>query len=216
MDIYLRDPEGPTLRIPVMPPEIAIKREKSIETVEIINIGEVDFPKGEKIKEISFSSFFPKEYDSSYCRHPDLMDPQDAMNQLTAWMAKKGPVRLMIPPTIINVLVLVSVNNSVFRGGEPDDVYYELVCRTWREIKVRTSAEKAAQVDTGGTALLERPDLKPKPAIYEVVPGDTLWNIAKLQYGKGSRWKEIYDNNREEIGPSYDLITPGMKLVMPV
>ncbi|MEM3453456.1 MAG: hypothetical protein QW835_07540, partial [Candidatus Hadarchaeum sp.] len=101
MDFYLIDPAGPTLHLPVNPiGDITIRREKQYETVNIINIGEVDFPTGEKLKEISFSSFFPAEYDPSYCRYPDLPDPQEAMNQLTAWTASKKPVRLIITETI--------------------------------------------------------------------------------------------------------------------
>lgn len=213
MDIYLIDPEGSKLQIPVMPPEISIRREKHIETVEIINLGEIDFPKGERVKEISFSSFFPKEYDSSYCRYASLPDPAEAMNQLTTWEIKKGPIRLIISDTPVNALVLVSVHNSTFKGGEPDDIYFELVCRTWREVKVRTTAEKAAQ--TSGNSLEARVDVKPTPKTYTVKPGDNLWAIAKYNLGSGSKWGNIYDLNKSTIGPSASIIQPGMKLVMP-
>ena len=145
MDFYLIDPAGPQLHIPVNPGEVKIRREKSYETVNIINLGEIDFPHGEKIKEITFSSFFPKHYDPSYCRYIDIPDPQEAMNKLTAWTMSKKPVRLIITETIVNVLVLVSVHDTTFKGGEPGDVYFDITCRTWREIKVRTAAEVLTQ-----------------------------------------------------------------------
>jgi len=60
MDFYLIDEStGTLLHLPVNPEEVTINREKLYETVELLNLGEVDFPKGEKLKEISFSSFFP-------------------------------------------------------------------------------------------------------------------------------------------------------------
>lgn len=187
-----------------------------METVNILSLGEVDFTTGEKLKEISFSSFFPAEYDPSYCRYPDLPDPQQAMNQLTAWTAAKGPVRLIITGTIINVLVLVTAFPTYFRGGEPGDVYYDLTLRTWREIKVRTAAEAVAPAASPGVAQQRsRPDLKPVPKIYVVKPGDSLWKIAKLQLGDGRKYKAIYDANKAVIGPDPNLIKPGMKLVMP-
>ncbi|MCM1049605.1 MAG: LysM peptidoglycan-binding domain-containing protein [Clostridiales bacterium] len=34
---------------------------------------------------------------------------------------------------------------------------------------------------------------------YTVKPGDTLWKIAKNQYGKGYRWRKIYDANSDQI-----------------
>jgi nucleoid-associated protein YgaU len=217
MDFYLIDPAGPQLHLPVNPGEVTIRREKMIETVNILNLGEVDFPTGEKLKEISFSSFFPRDYDPSYCNYADLPDPQEAMNLLTAWTAGKKPVRLIITETIINTLVLVTAHASTFKGGEPGDVYYDLTCRTWREVKVRTSAEAATLMAAAvGTAQQRpRPDTKPVPKVYVVRPGDTLWKIAKLQLGSGSKYSVIYQANKAVIGPDPNKIVPGMRLVMP-
>lgn len=216
MDIFLLDPAGPQLQLPVNPiGDITIRREKQIETVNIINIGEIDFASGEKVKEITFSSFFPKEYDSGYCRYPDIPDPQLAMNQVTAWMMSKKPIRLIITDTIVNALVLVSAHTSQFRGGEPGDVYYDLTLRTWREIKVRTTADLAAA--NGSAASASRPDLKPVPKLYTVKPGDNLWKIAKMELGDGTRWRDIYTvpENQKTIGPDPNFIRVGQQLVMP-
>ena len=215
MDVFLLDPAGPTLRLPVLPGEISVEREKDIETVKIIDLGEVDFPTGEKVKEISFSSFFPAEYDPAYCQYADLPDPQEAMNQLTAWMMSKQPVRLIITETIINVLVLVAAHITKIKGGEAGDVYYELRLRTHRSIKVRTSAEPREPADSSGVAIEPRPDTKPVPAVYVVKSGDTLYAIAKMQLGNGSRWQEIYESNRSTIGSDANIILVGQRLVMP-
>ncbi len=215
MDIFLIDPAGGQLRLPVNPIEIQIRCEKNFETVNILNIGEIDFPNGEKVKEITFSSFLPAEYDSSYCRYPDIPDPQEAMNQLTAWTMGSKPVRLLITDTPINVLVQISAHTSMFKGGEPGDIYYDLTCRTWREVKVRTTAEQFKPVNSAGVAAIPRPDLKPVPKVYVVKPGDSLWKIAKLQLGNGSKYSAIYDANKAVIGPDLNKIIPGMKLVMP-
>ena len=37
------------------------------------------------------------------------------------------------------------------------------------------------------------------PVTYTVVPGDCLWNISLYFYGTGTRWREIYEANREII-----------------
>lgn len=216
MDIYLIDPEGPTLHLPVNPiGEISIKREKRIETVEIINLGEVDFPTGTRITEISFSSFFPEVYDPAYCRTVDLLTPREAMQKLTTWTIKKGPIRLIITEPEINVMVLVSAHNTTIKGGEPGDIYYDLICRVYREIRVRTAAEAAAPIDTNGIVVETRTDTKPVPPSYEIKHGDTLWAIAKLIFGNGDKWQEIYDLNRDEIGPDPHTIAAGTRLVLP-
>jgi nucleoid-associated protein YgaU len=219
MDFYLIDPAGPQLQLhlPVNPQEVTIRREKQFETINIINIGEVDFPHGEKLKEISFSSFFPRDYDQSYCVYVDIPDPQEAMNQLTVWMMSKEPVRLLITKIAVNVLVLVAAHTSYFRGGEPGDVYYDLTLRNWREVKVRTAAEAAAPAASLAVAQQRsRPDLKPVPKVYVVKPGDSLWKIAKKELASGDKWKLIYDLNKSMIGNDPKLILPGQKLVMPV
>jgi nucleoid-associated protein YgaU len=50
---------------------------------------------------------------------------------------------------------------------------------------------------------------------YTVAEGDTLFNIARYELGKASRWAEIYDLNRDALGKDYNYLTPGMKLVLP-
>jgi len=49
---------------------------------------------------------------------------------------------------------------------------------------------------------------------YEVKKGDNLWNIAKAAYGKGSKWPEIYEANKESLS-SPDFLKPGMTLKIP-
>ena len=50
---------------------------------------------------------------------------------------------------------------------------------------------------------------------YTVAEGDTLFNIARYELGKASRWAEIYDLNREVLGKDFNYLTPGTKLTLP-
>lgn len=84
------------------------------------------------------------------------------------------------------------------------------------------------------------PDLCPKPAhreaaqrrtlaggrqtpigpgrVYVVQEGDNLFDIARYELGKATRWTEIVDLNREALGANLDdlnYLTPGMKLFLP-
>lgn len=49
--------------------------------------------------------------------------------------------------------------------------------------------------------------------VYVVCKGDTLWDISDRIYGTHSKWKELYEKNKEEIGKNPDMIFEGMKLV---
>jgi len=59
-----------------------------------------------------------------------------------------------------------------------------------------------AAVEAGGTQ------------IYTVQTGDTLWRVAERVYGSGSRYKAIFEANRETL-ETPDQIFPGQKLVIP-
>lgn len=209
MDIFLIDSSNEKFQFPVNPEEIQISREKQFETINIITLGEVDVAQQEIIKTVSFSSFFPKVADPSYCRYAEIPDPQTAMNRLTSIMVDHRPVRLLITDTAVNVLVYVSAHASAFRGGEPDDVYFDVTFRTWRDMKVR----KAGGGSAGQAAV--RTDTKPTPKVYTVRTGDSLSSIAKLELGSSSKWSAIYDKNKTLIGSDPNRIVPGQKLVMP-
>lgn len=210
MKIHLKDGAGNDFQFPVNPEEITISRGKALETVNILSLGEYDFPAGEKVKEIAFSSFFPVVHDEGYCNYREIPDPQEAMNLLTKMMNSKQPVRLIITGTAVNVLVMISAHNTTFKGGEPGDVYFELTARTWRNMKVHTNAAAGKSARQAS-----RPDTKPKPKTYTVKTGDTLSKIAKLELGSSTKWQAIYNANAKVIGKDPNKIKPGQKLVMP-
>ncbi|GIO33262.1 hypothetical protein J2TS6_44030 [Paenibacillus albilobatus] len=215
MEIHLKDSAGKDLWLPVNPEEITIKREKGIETVNILSFGEFDFPIGEKAKEIAFSSFFPLNYDASYCNYENIPNPIKAMNILTTMIQRKEPVRLIMTTIGVNVLVLVSGHVTNVKGGEPGDVYFDLTLRTWRDPKVHIKAAAAPQANKSKAGKTSRPDTKKKSKTYVVKSGDNLSKIAKLELGNSSKWQAIYSLNKRTIGKDPNKIKPGMKLVMP-
>ncbi len=213
MEFSLTDGNGEKFVFPVNPEEVQITRERGYDTVSLLSLGDFDFPQGERVKEITFSSFFPREYNESYCNYNPVPDPQTAMNKLTTFMHSKTPLRLIITGTQVNVLVIITSHNSTFRGGETGDVYFDLTMRTWRDLKV--GRINTAAGGKGASTKASRPDLKKTPKTYAVKPGDSLSKIAKLQLGSSSRWSEIYKLNKQVIGKDPNKIKVGQKLVMP-
>ena len=211
MDIYLTEPEGRTLHVPVNPPQITWGKNKQYDTVNILSLGEVDLPFDDKLKEIGFSSFFPVEYHPSYCRYANIPNPNDAMAMLEEWTDSEKPIRLIITETGINMLVLVTASSGTVQGGEPGDIYYSVSFRAYREIKM-----SAAKVTASSATVVQRADTKPVPKVYTVKPGDSLYKIAKKELSNGNKWPEIYKKNLKTIGKNPNLIFPGQKLVMPV
>ncbi len=74
-------------------------------------------------------------------------------------------------------------------------------------------------------ALVAQPGAAPGPtpaADYEVVAGDTLWDIARRTLGAGATaadigtyWRAIYAANAGVVGDDPDLIHPGQTLDLP-
>lgn len=50
---------------------------------------------------------------------------------------------------------------------------------------------------------------------YKVREGDTLFDIARYELGKASRWAEIYELNRHHLGEDFDYLAPGTDLILP-
>jgi nucleoid-associated protein YgaU len=56
---------------------------------------------------------------------------------------------------------------------------------------------------------------KPNGPLHTVVKGETLKSIARDIFDNESRWREIYDLNREQIGDDFGYLRLGMKLRLP-
>ena len=50
---------------------------------------------------------------------------------------------------------------------------------------------------------------------YTVAQGDSLFDIARCELGKASRWAEIYDLNADVLGKNIDSLAPGTQIILP-
>lgn len=151
MDVYLIDESKKyTLHFPVNPLDrLSKSKEKKFITADVIDFGEVDISeKGSKIREISFNSFFPLEYDS-YCRYVAIMAPQEYANVIEYWIDSDVQVRLIITDLNINELVNISKFTPEIRGGEVGDIYFSITFRTYRELKIET-VDNSSSSNLGG------------------------------------------------------------------
>ena len=77
---------------------------------------------------------------------------------------------------------------------------------------------KADFSDVQGGSSSTAPELPqaapPEARTYTVASGDSLSRIAKREYGDASRWRAIFEANRDQIEDP-DLIHPGQVLKLP-
>lgn len=136
MQLWLKG-NGRRLRIPVLPSEYKVTSVQNNTTVNVIGLGEVVLKGKRGLREISFSSFFPHRYDSSYCEFQNIRSPRSYVDRIEK-MKQAGAVKLMITGTPINFRCTI----ESFEWGEDDgtgDISYTLTFKEYRAPSVGVS-----------------------------------------------------------------------------
>lgn len=218
IEFWLVDSAGTYFQLPVNPEAIDYSNPYGINTLTIASLGEVSIPGERGLKQISFSSFFPRDYNPSYCEYEGFMAPSEWFSHIQTWRYARKPIRLIITGTNINIEMYISeFDVQPEKAGAPGDIYYSMTFIEHRNfsaksIKTTTTGKTVASIKV---ATASKVATAPKSKTYTVSVGDTLFKIAKAQYGDGSKWKTIYDANKSVIGKNHDVIKAGQKLVIP-
>lgn len=203
--------EKEKIQLPVHPEQITLRYGSNTKSVDISGLGEIIISQDRKAIEFSFNSFFPAAGFPGM-RVKRLTPPRQLKATIKKWRNSNKPVRFMITGTDVNLYGIIDDFSCEERGNDPGTVYYSMKIKEYREItarkvKVSTTTKKA----TVPAKPKARTDNRVQPKTYTVKSGDNLWNIAAKYLGKGSRYLEIYNLNKDKIkNPS--LIYPGQVL----
>ena len=203
--------------IPVLPEKIEITEGGDNKTYNIINLGEVNVINLPKLTNISFESYFPLNDDLNI-NSDELFNPGVYISKINEWRNKSQKIRFIFTGGPLEINGLFSIENLKYEehGGEVGDIYYSLDLKRYRpysakKVIIQTSVSgtvEAAKVATSET----REDSAPISKAHTVVEGDTLWHIAKIYLGDGSRYPEIAALNNIS---NPDLIYPGQVFEIP-
>lgn len=206
------------LRLPVNPSGISVTSPFGINDVEVTHIGEHSVFGERGLKEISFSSFFPRDYHPSYCEYSDFPSPTDCVAMLEGWRDKKKPIRLVVTGTNINIAVTIrDFALDYEKAGEMGDIYYSITLKEYRfiptesnvDISATTAPSKSQQKAAQRPAVVNKAENSGEKT-YTVKSGDSLTKV----FGKD--WRKVYEANKNTIGSNPNIIRPGQKLVIPV
>ena len=174
---------GGRVQIPVLPPSFSVERPYHNEEVEINKIGTVNLIGRPGLQTVSFSSFFPAEFDESYMQtsEEDLLEPYQYIKKLKKLMG--NICRIVITGTNVNMLCTIE-NLSYSEDDGTGNVQYTLQLKQYKKIGVRVvkTAKKA----------------------YTTKKGDTFKKIAKKEIGSASKAKEIYQKNKKVAKKAFD------------
>ena len=205
MDIYLTPSGGSRIQFPMLPETITMGADAKFMTYSIISLGDVKLPRGQGTKEISWSGMFPGAVRKKNRLVRKYTKPDTLIKNLEKYRDKGTKCTLLCTGTCINYSVYVSSFKGKYKGGS-GDFFYDIKLIIAREINIYTTSELKIKTPT-------RPSPK-KTTTYPVKSGDCLWRIAQRLLGKGSRYTEIYNLNRDKI-KNPNLIYPGQKLTIP-
>ena len=218
--------------LPVAPSELTTKIKNRNKTIELINESEVNILKDAGLTEISFKALLPN-VNYPFARYPDgYQSASYYLGKLESLKKAKKPFQFIVSRRMPNGKILpytnmtVSLENyDITETGGDFDYTVAIELKQYRYFGTKSAIIKSAV----GTATIRKEpvrDTKDSGGNYTVVKGDTLWNIAKQEYGTGTDWDKIYEANKDtiestagEYGKSSSSngwwIYPGTELVLP-
>ena len=221
MEIYLGT-DNDKIRFPVVPSSIGVNRSNNIDTESVIKLGEVPIFNGTSLKTIEFSSFFQNQ-EYSFCNYTGFMKPYEFSYKIQKWMYEGKPLRIIVTDSPTNMRCLIQQFDTAEQDGSRD-LYFTLNLLEYREIQV----PKLNNNNENKEQNITRPSDKEtstnsnsnntQQKTYKVVKGDSLWAIARKNYGKGSLYTKIQDANKSKypsLAKNANYIKVGWELIIP-
>jgi len=214
IEFWFKDRHNTYLQLPVNPSEIDYSSPYGMNTIEIARLGDVAIPGERGLKQVLFSSFFPRDYNSSYCEYEGFMEPWKWVDQFEEWRDDRRNIRLIIAGTPISIPVFVQdFELQPERAGNPGDIFYSVTLTEYKPVLAR---QVVSDEPTKVVATTTRPaSAKQRPKTHTVRFYDTLYSLAKEYYGDIAEWRRIYDANRMLIGKDTTVLKVGTVLTIP-
>lgn len=231
MEVYLKGAGG-VFRFPIVPSAINVKDYAIINESNITAVGDIIIFGGKGLRTTEISSFFPNpERKYSFVDYSGYPNQYECVSKIKNWMDEGEKLRFIVTDTDINFLVKI----TDFEYSEQDgtrDVYYKLSLKEYREItipglennnkEISSNVDNTSRKDTPTKRVEELTNIKSKKVetplqSYKVKKEDTLYDVAKKYYGKGSDYTKIQKANvakypslkkNTNIKSGWDLIIP--------
>ena len=216
MEVWLKSSTR-RFRLPVIPAEYTVTNERGDEMVNINSIGEVDLGGNRKLRSVSWSCFFPYEYDPTYCQYSSLASPRRTV-EIIEEMMHAGPVKLIITGTPVKFWTRISSFEWSERDGS-GDIYYSITLREHRTISVKSSTVAADESLSSGTSA----DTTTQRTVPETAPitvtvkesGSSASSVARQKTGSASNKTTIKKKDGTTLSKNEQAnLEKGMQVMM--
>ena len=211
--------------MPITPSKVKVKINNQNKTLTLISGEEINILKDAKLTDVSFDVVLPQvpypftnggaQGASSYLSLFESLKKSKTPFQWILNRSRPDGAALFYS----NLTVGMEDYQITDDAKEGFDLTVSVKLKQYRAFGTKTvqltPAPAPSQPATATVQPAPRPaESAPKSSSYTVKSGDCLWNIAKKQLGDGSRWKEIYELNKDKIS-NPNLIYPNQSLTMP-
>lgn len=203
--------------LPITPERVTLSIKNRNETFDLINLGEVNILRYPGLTDISFD-FIAPAYNYPFVRA--FQEQKFYFNLLETLKTSLKPFYFSIvrrTPTgklIFTTNMRVSLEEYQIvedASAQGFDITFSVKLRQFKPFK--TIAQEIKATDNEEEKIIEtkveREETKEPAKTYQVKKGDTLWNIAKKEFGAGIKYKDIAKLNNL---PNPNLIYPGQIL----
>lgn len=211
--------------MPITPSKVKVKINNQNKTLVLISGEEINILKEAKLTDVSFDLLLPQV---SYPFTNGGAQSADYYLSLFERLKKsKEPFQWILNRSrpdgtgmfFSNLTVGMEDYQITDDAKEGFDLTVSVKLRQYRAFGTKTVqiSQPASPFEPATATVQEAPrptESAPKNTSYTVKSGDCLWNIAKKQLGDGSRWKEIYELNKDKI-TNPNLIQPNQSLALP-
>ena len=177
------------VRLPVTPGALTIKVANQNKTINLINEGQRNIIKTAGLSKISFSALLPnREY--PFARYSGGYQPAQY------YMSKLESLKNACKPFEFSV-IRIDDSGEELMSAQPMTVSlesYELA-----EDAGSYGVDVMAKIELLQYAPYRDTTTAPAGKTYTIKSGDTLWDIARVKLGNGTKWQSIYNLNKATI-----------------
>ena len=194
------------VKLPVNPEEIEIKYPTDHKTYSVIGIGEIVVPRKPSLKVVSWESFFPGSLDDPYV-NGNAKSPDGYVEYFEKALKKKQKCRLIISRSGLydtNIRCIISDFKTKDKGGEPNDIYYEVELTEYKNYK----PEVVSIITTSATPLADAPEATTEVAREVETP---VLRVGAPCIANGKYWSDSY--GAKPYGTANNLSTTVTRIV---
>lgn len=212
--------------LPVTPNKITISGSKKNTTITLLNEGEINILKQEGLETIKFDIMLPNTKYPFAVYKGSFKDANYFIKKINKLKGK--PFQFIITRVKQNNQRLFNTNkkvaieniNQIESSKDGTDVTLSIELKKYKHYGIKTYMIPLQSTATIIQGMTNTRDTSTSPAPtqtqkYRIIPGDTLWAIAKRFYGNGALFTKIHEANKDLI-PNPSKIRAGDEIIIPV